>query len=514
MKKTLYKSIMAGMIVSIGCFVGMSGLYATGISQAAEQTPALTREAEQTPVPTQGAEQTPVPTQGAEQTPVPTQEAEQTPVPTRGAEQTPVPTQEAEQTPVPTQGAEQPPVPTQGAEQTPVPTQGAEQPPVPTQGAEQPPVPTQGAKQTPAPTTAPANIRLNMRKMTIGKGEIIQLKLNNLSGKIKGIVWETSDKNVATVSKKGVVKGESKGRAVISATYNGTKYNCKVTVTNAGLDYISYTMELGDTLRLHCAVDDNIKWSSSNKKVAKVKRGKVTAVKKGVVTIKAVADDRKFICNIKIINKNKGIIYLTFDDGPSLTSTPKILDILEKNNVKATFFTIAFDSKGAKLIKREASQGHSVAIHGASHDYGKIYRTEKTYMNNIYTQQKMLEKILGYKVWITRFPGGSSNLVSRKYNRGIMTKLVKRVDAEGFSYFDWNVGSGDAGGPISSNQVYNNVVRGLKKNRDNVVLMHDFSGNTKTIGALDRIIKYGKQRGYEFRAISASTPEVHHGVQN
>lgn len=54
----------------------------------------------------------------------------------------------------------------------------------------------------------------------------------------------------------------------------------------------------------------------------------------------------------------------------------------------------------------------------------------------------------------------------------------------------------------------------LRKNRENVVLMHDFSGNYKTIGALDRIIKYGKSHGYEFRAITDSTTAVHHGVQN
>lgn len=71
-------------------------------------------------------------------------------------------------------------------------------------------------------------------------------------------------------------------------------------------------------------------------------------------------------------------------------------------------------------------------------------------MDNLYNQQNKLYKTLGYKVWITRFPGGSSNLVSRSYSRGIMTKLVKKVDKAGFSYFDWNVSSSDAGGATNS----------------------------------------------------------------
>ena len=212
-------------------------------------------------------------------------------------------------------------------------------------------------------------------------------------------------------------------------------------------------------------------------------------------------------------NGKKGVIYLTFDDGPTTSITPKVLDILKEKNVKATFFILNYDENGEKLVQREIAEGHTVGIHGYSHDYKKIYKSVDAYMNNITKLQEKIKNSTGYNTTITRFPGGSSNTVSR-YNQGIMTKLVKEVPARGYKYFDWNVSSGDAGGAKTSQDVYNNVTKGLSPNRANVVLMHDFSGNTKTLNALSDIIDYGIKNGYTFSNITESTPMVTHGVNN
>ena len=212
-------------------------------------------------------------------------------------------------------------------------------------------------------------------------------------------------------------------------------------------------------------------------------------------------------------NGKNGVIYLTFDDGPTTSITPKVLDILKNKNVKATFFILNYDQNGEKLVQREIAEGHTVGIHGYSHDYKKIYQSVDSYMNNITTLQEKIKKSTGYNATITRFPGGSSNTASR-YNPGIMTQLTKEVTARGYKYFDWNVSSGDAGGAKTSQDVYNNVVNGLSKNRANVVLMHDFSGNTKTLNALADIIDYGLKNGYTFSNITESTPMVTHGVNN
>ena len=213
-------------------------------------------------------------------------------------------------------------------------------------------------------------------------------------------------------------------------------------------------------------------------------------------------------------NGAKGVIYLTFDDGPTTSSTPKILDILKQKNVKATFFILNYNEDGEKLVKREYAEGHTVAIHGYSHKYEEIYRSVDTYMNNLTKLQNKIQQSIGYKATITRFPGGSSNTVSRKYCPGIMTTLSKEVVNRGFTYFDWNVNCGDADTAKTSSAVYNNVVKGLSKSRANVVLMHDFANNNKTINALADIIDYGYANGYTFQRITENTPMVTHKPNN
>lgn len=210
----------------------------------------------------------------------------------------------------------------------------------------------------------------------------------------------------------------------------------------------------------------------------------------------------------------KGVIYLTFDDGPSGSITPKLLDILKEKNVKATFFVVNHSSNLDYLIQREYNEGHTVALHSMTHDYAKIYSSKDAYFYDLEAISKKVEKLTGQKSMIIRFPGGSSNTVSRNYSRGIMTLLTKEVLNRGYHYFDWNVSSGDAGGAKTSQDVYRNVVGGLSKKRSNIVLLHDFESNYKTLNAISDIIDYGKANGYEFLAIDMSTSMVRHSVNN
>ena len=212
-------------------------------------------------------------------------------------------------------------------------------------------------------------------------------------------------------------------------------------------------------------------------------------------------------------NGKKGTVYLTFDDGPSTAITPKVLDILKAKNVKATFFIINYDAAGEKIIQRAFAEGHTVAIHGYSHNYQAIYKSEEAYMENLTKLQAKIKASTGYTATVTRFPGGSSNMVS-KFNPGIMTRLCTLVKEKGFTYFDWNVSSEDAAGAKTADAMYNNVVRGLKKNRQNVVLMHDFSSNAKIVEALPRIIDFGIENGYAFDRITETTPMVTHSPNN
>ena len=209
-----------------------------------------------------------------------------------------------------------------------------------------------------------------------------------------------------------------------------------------------------------------------------------------------------------------GIIYLTFDDGPTSDSTPQILDILKKRNVKATFFVLHYDEQHEQLIKREQQEGHTIALHGYTHNYSELYQSAETCIENFEKIGNQVYQTTGEKSKIIRFPGGSSNTISKKYCKGVMTELVNRVIELGYRYFDWNVDSDDAGHAKTSHDIYNNVTSGIKPERKNVVLMHDFAGNYKTIDALDSIISWGLEQGYVFRKITDETPMVTHGVNN
>ena len=209
-----------------------------------------------------------------------------------------------------------------------------------------------------------------------------------------------------------------------------------------------------------------------------------------------------------------GVIYLTFDDGPSSDITPQILDILAQKNVKATFFLVHFSDKNADLVKREDESGHTVALHGYSHTYSEVYQSADACLENFKKIQQQVYETIGKKPNVIRFPGGSSNTISKKYCEGVMTEVTKRVLDDGFRYFDWNVDSDDAGHAKTKEDVYNNVTSKLKPKRGNVVLMHDFSKNNKTLNALADIIDFGKQNGYVFRKITEDTPMVRHSVNN
>lgn len=207
------------------------------------------------------------------------------------------------------------------------------------------------------------------------------------------------------------------------------------------------------------------------------------------------------------------VIYLTFDDGPSATITPQLLNILKEENVKVTFFVINHDDSLNYLIKREHDEGHTVALHSYTHNYSYIYSSAENYFNDLNSISAKVKSITGIDSKIIRFPGGSSNTVSRNYSQGIMTYLISEVQKRGYIYFDWNISCGDAGGANTSDQVYANVVNNLNYS-SNVVLLHDFESNYKTLNAIRSIIRYGKEHGYTFASINMSTPTSHHGVNN
>lgn len=195
---------------------------------------------------------------------------------------------------------------------------------------------------------------------------------------------------------------------------------------------------------------------------------------------------------------NPGTIYLTFDDGPNGYYTPVILDVLQKYGVKATFFVTS--SGPDDLITREFNEGHEVAIHTSSHAYNVVYSSDEAFWNDMNIVKERIERLTGTSPILMRFPGGSSNTVSRHYSVGIMSRLAQQIEEKGYAYFDWNISSGDAGGTTDPTQEYYNVINSLSKSRGNVVLMHDIKYHTSQ--AIESIVKYGIDNGYTFDVLN------------
>jgi len=202
------------------------------------------------------------------------------------------------------------------------------------------------------------------------------------------------------------------------------------------------------------------------------------------------------------------VIYLTFDDGPGLY-TRQLLEVLERYNVKATFFVI--NSDYVHVIRDIAEGGHALGIHSVTHSYKQIYASSEAFFNDLLTMQQIIYDQCGVMTYLMRFPGGSSNTVS-KFNPGIMTYLTSAVEDMGFRYFDWNVDSNDAGGARTAKQVFHNIVAGVQDRNVSIVLQHDIKDFS--VEAVEKVLAWGIANGYTFLPLDMTSPTAHHGVNN
>lgn len=213
------------------------------------------------------------------------------------------------------------------------------------------------------------------------------------------------------------------------------------------------------------------------------------------------------------------VAYLTFDDGPSPVTT-KILDILKKENIKATFFVVGRNVKGnEKILKRVVAEGHTVGGHTYSHNYQTIYKNSSAFLKDLELGNKMIVDAIGIEPTVFRYPGGSTNTVSLKYQdpklyskaKPVMSAIKAEMNQKGYHFIDWNVSNGDASSNrYTSASAQQQVKAQVKKKQQVVILMHDAKPKMPTVEALPGVIAYLKQQGYSFQTLSAEVPTVSH----
>lgn len=187
-------------------------------------------------------------------------------------------------------------------------------------------------------------------------------------------------------------------------------------------------------------------------------------------------------------------IYLTFDDGPTDSSTPYILDILKEEDVKATFFIIGRQARTrAEILKRTIREGHALAIHSYSHEYNKIYASPQALLDDIEKCRKTIYDITGISPTLYRFPGGSFT---------VSEELKNCVKKAGYHYVDWNASCRDAELiDAQAEELYQCAISTAADRNYIVMLCHDFAHRKGTVQALPKIIRYYKDKGYTFKTL-------------
>lgn len=185
----------------------------------------------------------------------------------------------------------------------------------------------------------------------------------------------------------------------------------------------------------------------------------------------------------------KKIAYITIDDGPS-KYTNQILDILESNDVKATFFMIDGNmNRYPDEVKRMVEEGHGVGFHSVSHDKNIIYESPEVTVGEFDTCNETLYKISGKESKLIRLPYGSKPYMPQ-------ASYDKLLESE-YLIWDWNLDTLDW--RATTDQIVSNVLYYGREREEIVLLMHE---REQTIDALESAIIILKERGYEILPIT------------
>ncbi len=201
--------------------------------------------------------------------------------------------------------------------------------------------------------------------------------------------------------------------------------------------------------------------------------------------------------------REEGVVYLTFDDGPS-ENTYSVLHYMEKYNLKATFFVVPRRTEECyEKMRAIVNGGHSIGVHSTTHEYTEIYASVDAFLADFNEAWNMIYEATGVKTEIYRFPGGSVN----DFNEDTREAIVEEMTRRGFRHYDWNVESNDVNGATWT-EMYNSIPADIANTSRAIVLMHDSAPRENTVYVLEDVIKVLLNEGYKFDKIHNDTQPI------
>jgi Predicted xylanase/chitin deacetylase len=194
-------------------------------------------------------------------------------------------------------------------------------------------------------------------------------------------------------------------------------------------------------------------------------------------------------------DKKQRLCYLTFDDGPS-ASSGKLMDLLNHYHANATFFLLGTHIiKYPESVKRMNQEGFTIGLHGISHDYKKLYRSEKSVVEEMKDDQRILMSVVTINTPFIRTPYGSYPFMKESYRRTVIQ--------HGFIMWDWNVDSYDW--RYKNWRFVQHTIKQIRRltmdGQIPVILLHD---RAYAYRYLEPLLKYLQQNNYEMKSIDAS----------
>ncbi|MCY1712944.1 polysaccharide deacetylase [Caproiciproducens galactitolivorans] len=206
----------------------------------------------------------------------------------------------------------------------------------------------------------------------------------------------------------------------------------------------------------------------------------------------------------------KKTVYLTFDDGPSNLTVP-LLNVLDTYHVKATFFVIGrTDRQSVEAIKEIVNRGHAIGVHSYTHQYKQIYASPAAFLDDFAKMHDLIENTTGVDTKIYRYAGGSVN----GYNKSTARDIIAEMNRRRYVYYDWNVDSGDAETGATAKSIYREVINGVHRHSDSVVLFHNTKFKASTLNDMSKIIKTLQSQGYSFEKLDPSVDSVSYRFNN